>query len=57
MKRKYFEEAFGAYCEYVSSDENIEQEIIDYLSKRVKSNKDMIEKLLAITNESPCFPP
>lgn len=51
MEKKYFEEAFGAYCEYISSAENIEQEIIDYLSERIKLNKDMIEKLLEITNE------
>lgn len=51
MNEKNIEKGLKAYYDYITKREDIENEILTYISKRINENKDSIEKLVSITKE------
>lgn len=51
MNETNIELAHKAYYGYISKEENIEKEIIEYISERIKENEKTIDKLVEITKE------
>lgn len=52
MNETNIELANKAYYDYISKEENIEKEIIEYVAKRIEENEEQILKLASITKES-----
>ena len=51
MNKNNIEKGLKAYYEYIIKREEIEEDILEYISKRINANQDSIEKLIDMTKE------
>ena len=52
MNETNIELANKVYYDYIAKEENIENEIIEYIAKRIEENEEQILKLANITKET-----
>jgi uncharacterized protein YjgD (DUF1641 family) len=51
MNKNNIEKGLKAYYEYITKREEIEKDILEYISERINANQDSIEKLIDMTKE------
>lgn len=55
MNKNHIEQGKLACYGYIEREEDLEKDILEYILQRIAANRDMIEKLLEITNEKMDF--
>ena len=51
MNKNNIEKGLKAYYEYITKSEEIEKDILEYISERINANQDSIEKLVDMTKQ------